>query len=846
MLVNKENENVNANVSTDSQNEQEKNPLVHEDQQSMFDVEEAFSEAVVVEKSEVVIDSSAQDEAQDEGDTIEFDTVEKAEDTVVFDVIESGAENLPEEVQQQEESGDTAVFDVAQHITKEEEQEWSAETLQGTAKDYYKATHSESIEDTVDELKKFAGEEFTSEDAAVIEERLSDIESVPDKKTLKMLEKQKKKESKMRRKGYVSNDDMEMLSNLSQEKAQDVPSMVSEVFDEATQTTTYENPLADSEELDEETRLFNALGGEKKKLKSLDDALNNDEPEVEYTSRDQNETILSGLRNRAVGAIISMAVTLVLTLLCVYFEASSGTSAPHPSVFEPGKFGLTYALSMLQIMFVGIMFNLDGVKRAFLGMRPTRSSAEGFCGGVLCVCTLHTILSCILASDSPSLKTYCSVGCISLMLLSVNSFIKAYTSLSAFCVAASKAPKFSSFELERNSLEAAAFEKYLDDETTVITVGKGDFVKGFFRKSSATPLASAGTFKRMLIVFIVAIAAAVASGILSNDVYTGVCVFSTVCLASFPANALISTALPFFIASSGVKKSQTAFIGEAACDSYDNCGVISFDDTEVFPKRSVKVSSIRTYGQNRIDKVILYMARIFDKVEGPLSFVFANSVQNIEDDGIEAQIGEHFSNGISARVDGKEILVGTDAFMRLYDIETTTDNIDESFIQSYGSIMYMSVGGTLAAKFYIKYAMNRGFEEVLHAFYDAGICVGIKSLDPCISTELVCGNLKGANYPVAVIKNHTRKDEPEVKENTTGAVISLSGIHNFLKGFVKLDNLRNIYRTNTIISLISMIIGIILVAFTSISGGSVLGTMFVVLFQLIWCLPTVIFSFLSK
>ncbi len=803
-------------------NAKNNNPDVHKDQQSMFDAEDAFSESMVVEKNDVEINS------------------------------------LPE-------GGDTVVFDIP------EKKEITAKDLEGSAREYYDATHSDSIEQKVDELKRLADAGFEDEEAS--EEVL-----VVEKAVIEAEEKKRKMERKLRRKGVISDEDMQMLSEgLSFEKTEfevsEKPEMpendniVENVFantnaDEDDDVkeylpengVTYENPLGTEEDEEnegetEEDEVIKALGGGSSKTRiTFDSVFGDDEPEAEYTDRADEPEILSGLRKNAIFSALSVILTLIVTVICAYFELASGTKLAHPAIFEAGKFGVTYAMCMLQLLFITVIFNLDGIKRAFRGLRPGKPSAEGFSAATVIVCTIHSILSAILVSDRPELRSFCSAGCLAVLLLSVNSFVKAYTSLTAFCYAASKSPKLSSVALDRESGEAKAFEKYLkDDKTaTIFTVGKSNFVKGFFKKCMTVPRASGNTVKMIATVLIIAIVAGVVLGFIKGA-YAGVCTFTTICLASLPVNALIATALPFFTASARVKKYQTAFIGEAACDAYETTAVVSFDDTEVFPQKSVKVSSIRTYGDNRIDKVILYMAKIFDKVQGPLSYVFANSVQSLDDKDVTVQITEHFSDGISARIDAKEVLVGTESFMKLYDIETPEDNIDESFTRSLGSIMYMSVDGKLAAKFYIKYTMARSFEGVLHSFYDAGICVGVKTLDPCITNEIVCGNLKGSNYPVSVIKKHREKDENGgIAEETDGAIISLSSVHNFLHGFIKLDNLRNVYRSNTVISTIAAITGIIASLVLNVTGIFPIGAGSLVLFQLVWCLPTVVFSFLSK
>lgn len=800
----------------ENKSEEEKAENNCADQESLFDSDGAFSESMVVEKEDIKIDSFAQTQDDEKTDS---------------------EKNL----------GNTAVFTFAKDKpegTEIEHEELTVGELQDTAKDYYNATHSESVEGKVDELRKLADESFADE---VFDKMSSD----DFKEIFSDDGKNKKKNKKKKKRGVISDDDMAILME-EQESKKDPKDFSGEAFgDGKNDGVEYKNPFDVEEETpendeSEEDKLIKALGGESSEYKSFESVFGDDEPDNEYTSREQESVILKSLRNRAMSSMISIFVSVVMAILCFYFETAAGTKMAHPSFFEPGKYGVTYAFSMLQIMFISVIANLDGVKRAFLGLRPTKPSCEGFTALTLVVCTLHTVISSLVAYDSADLKSFCTIGCISLVFLSINSFVKAYTSLTSFCIAASKAPKMSSFSLGRDSLEAGSFEKYLDNDTGIVTIGKGNFVNGFFKKSVAVPQSGAKTFKISITIVFVAFVLAIVKGVLSHSLYGAFCTFSAVSLVSLPMNALISTALPFLVASVKAKKTQTAYIGEAACDAYENCGIISFDDTEVFPAKSVKVSSIRTYADNRIDKVILYMARIFDKLEGPLSFVFANSVQNIEDNDIAATIVEHFSNGVSVKIDNKEVLVGTDSFMKFYDIETAQDNIDESFLLSSGSIMYMSVDGALAAKFYIKYTMNRNFEAILHKFYEAGICVGIKSYDPCITTELVCANLKGSNYPVKVIKNHDILEGRETAQSTQGAIISLSGIHNFLKGFIRLDGLRNVYRTNSLVSVFSATVGVLLSIFLAVFGSGHLGIAFMTLFQLFWCLPTVLFSVFTK
>ena len=836
-----------------SVNSEEKVNEVVENQGNLFDSDQVFTEAMVVEKEQIDVDSSA------------------------------GKEKVSN-------NGDTAIFTFAKDKPKNSEiehQELTVSDIESSAKEYYNANHAGDIEGKVQELRNLANSSFSDDETG---EQFMNFEAVEQEDTDDVKRKEKERKKKIRR-GVISNDDMELLSSddslLSAQKRElsgaDKASLdetrqyenivvvsgpdravVEEVEVDSTAAVDLQQDVENDIQNVDQTAEDEADAAEKELFKALDEDASDDleylkkyenmytedDVEYEYTSRDQDSTILMELRNKAMKCMTALLLTLIACIACICFEVAAVTRIPNPAFLEAGKFGVTYSMLMLQIMFVCVILNFDGMKRGFKGLRPSKASVESFTAVICLVCTVHSVASSLLAGNDMSLRSYCSIGCIALFMLSSNSFFKAQTTLRAFCIAASKKPKFTceSKSVDKNSDEAACFENYLDDEATVVSVRKSSFVEGFFKKTQRIPLVSKNSFMRICVSLAVSALFGIIYGIVISDVYAAINAFTMVSLMSLPVNALFMTSLPFFKASAKISETQTAFIGEAVCDAYDDTNIISFDDTEVFPPRAVKVSSIRTYENNRIDKAILYMARIFDAAKGPLSYVFANSVRDVDEAVGEAQITKVYDNGLCAQLDGKNMLVGKAEFMMINNIVTVEDNIDETFENSSGSIMYMAIDGCLAAKFYIKYSINNEFETMLRSFYDAGVCVAVKTLDPSINTELVSGFLKGANYPLAVVtKTGEETVSEEISEKTESTIISLSGVHNFLKSFIKADNLRNVYRTNSLFALISAILGFLITAAGILFVGSeVVSVLFMIVLQLIWCVPVVLISLASK
>ncbi len=846
------------------QDNEEKISEVLENQGSLFDNDEIFTEAMVVEKEQINIDSSVKDENKGS-------------------------------------NGDTAIFTFAKDNLQNTEishEELTVSDIESSAKEYYNANHANDIEDKVRELCNLANTEFsdkTSDNEAQTFEEFSQDDADTfaydeDKKSKKDKDKKKKKKH-----GYVSNDDMLLLSSddsttlhgaavkssmnintpvdvqntVADGQALELENLKSERVDINSEPSFDESILdvnnmdksldlaqeaepQEHTEEDTEKELFKALGADGDEdtdyLKKYEEMYDDDEVEFEYTSKEQDSSILMSLRKKAIGSMSKILFTFIACIACFYFEIAAVTTLPNPAFLEAGKFGVTYAMSMLQIMFVCAIFNLEGMKRAFKALRPSKTSSEAFAAVIFVVCTLHTVVSSLVVGNDSSLRSYCSVGCFALLLLSVNSFFKAQTTLSAFCIAASKKPKYSCKNLERTSDEASVFENYLDEDSTVVSVTKSEFVEGFFKKTQRVPLAEKRSFKRICISLLACFALAVVCGIISKDIYVAVKSFTIASLMCLPANVLLMTSLPFFKISSRITDTQTAFLGEAVCDAYDDTNVIVFDDTEVFPARAVKVSSIKTYENNRIDKVVVYMAKIFDVSKGPLSYVFTNSVHDADKTVGEAEIKGYYNNGICASIDGKTILVGQSDFMYFNGLVPVGDNIDETFVDSMGSIIYMAIDGVLAAKFYVKYSINNEFEKMLRSFYDAGVCVAVRTLDPSISTEFVANFLKGTNYPFAVIN---KGKEPtlvnQVEEKADSTIISLAGVHTFLKSFIKADKLRNIYRTNSGFTVVSAILGFIIAAAGLLLFESeVIGVLLMIILQIFWCVPVVLISAFSK
>ncbi len=567
---------------------------------------------------------------------------------------------------------------------------------------------------------------------------------------------------------------------------------------------------------------------------------------AEYDSPVQKNTFFAKFRADVIKHAIFLLLSLISTALCCWIEIGHAAGLPFEAYMQSGPYGKVFVMTAIELLMISVALNFDGLIRGFSKLSVKRPAPESVPVLVTAVVFLHAVFSYFVAYQSYVLRTYCFLGCFALAVLSVNTFIKSYTRFASFALAVSPSVKLSTVRLGNLAAEYTAFAKYMNEDCYAASVTRTAEASDFVKHSHDVPK----VFVRSGIVSYVMLAVSllftlVLTFVFGKDVYSSVTSGVTAFLFAAPISFLATSAFPFFAAFLRAGKLHGTFVGEAACDNYENCGAISFDDTEVFPPKAVKVSNIKPYGTVPLDRTIVNMARIFKKIGGPLNYIFASSVDEPVSSS-DVTLIETSADGIHVKVEEKDILVGRSSYLHLFGIDVPVDDADENEMRSLTSILWYVQDGELCAKFYIRYTLNRFFEPLLKKFYEAGICIGIHTTDPGIDDALITNCLKNSRYPIRVIRKDT-KEISRVAETADGCLFSASSIHNYLKCFLMADSLRGKYKTNLILSCVGAFIGLVLASaliFTGIASG--MSAIVILFYQLFWLLPPLVLALFSR
>lgn len=579
----------------------------------------------------------------------------------------------------------------------------------------------------------------------------------------------------------------------------------------------------------------------KAKKKAKDE---NAPPAYEYVSRSQNSEIQELLTRAIRSSLVKLVIAFLLCMGILYMELADESLGIYTVYNLPGKYGMLYTLIDLQLMFFLVITLLDGIKKGAAGLFSGKPNAESVFFVSFVVASAHCVVT-IFLDKTASNGLYClSCGAIGVVYAFIK-YLQCRKDYHCFKVVASTRSKYVAEKLTGNTKEAEEFYKYLFDDSEIYTTRKTEFVEGFFRRLNTRPESES------INGFIIALSLTVAGVLFGLTMYNGstfydaYTMFSQTLAFALPFSSFFIISLPVIAANRIGKRNGSAFIGNAVGEEYADASVISFSDTEVYPANLVKITSIKVYGENRIDKIINDLACVFSFVGGPLKAVTAGMIAGEVPAPQNPKLIESASDGICVVVDGREMFLGKRNYLRRYRFEAPYDDSDAAFEKKNGSIMYVTLNDTLTAKVYIKYTLNPQFNSLLKDLYKAGMCVGVKTTDPNITNSLIEQSVKYKKTPISILKVGEVAEVEGERERTDSGIVVNASLHTFLKMFIVCDKVRHVTKANGIINLLSLTIAFFVAYFLAFTGQLLgLPSWYPVLFQLIWLVPVSIVSFL--
>ena len=572
----------------------------------------------------------------------------------------------------------------------------------------------------------------------------------------------------------------------------------------------------------------------------------------EFVDKTQIPKIRKEFRDKKISLWVRFTVCTVLTVLLMIFEniplitkLFTGTEQQFAGVFDPAVYPVVYIMVSLQLMLLACFCAVDeitaGVKNIFRGT-PTPSSMTALLtlGGIVYSAVLAVT---VVSPNEPVMFNF--VTAVSAMLTLICAMYNNKRESMNFAVIANRKPKHIVRRLpdEESEGEARAFAES-EDACDVMKIEKTDFIDGFFARLSR-PDPSTGVF--MTFAMSASVAIAVLFGIFVNlrgGDNTSVCrvVYSAMLMLA-PLSAYVTFSYPMYRANIAAKEYDSAIIGDASLEEYSNASIISFDDKNVFPSYSVKVQNMRIYNNARIDRVLYYAASVFAYAGGPLQDVFEVATKDM---GVSqnVKIFDTEAGFLATQVDGVNIIFGSSRNLQSRGLEIPEGALrDDVDLSDELSIMYMFRENKLVAKMYIKYVMDSDIDLILKQFSGSGLYVCVRTFDPNIDEAMIAKKAGMKKMPLKIVRYSSADEVGRYEEKVDSGLVTCGSPKSLLQVITYCGKVLHTKKTDIALGVLSVMIGAaILVLLLLADSLSVLSSLLIVLYQLVWLIPITIAS----
>ncbi len=621
--------------------------------------------------------------------------------------------------------------------------------------------------------------------------------------------------------------DKKLRPTLPKKESNPTPAMVTNSVAEIFSSDIYAEPADGTEEED--------LKPKRKVVQEDQEAEFIRYGDEEYVSPDQTDDVSERIRSRGAKHLADFVFCAIYTLLLFYVESGI---LYRPKFLQPGTFGIFMLLvdSLFLILTTIQIFPLlqDGIN----AMKNRAASPNSITAVIFIACIIQLIINW-LSPYNENMMLFSSLGALTAAVACLYNLFQAKQHYLTFRILSNGKTK----------LAAISPEEEENGEKHIYTVKRVSFINRFIEKANQPVRFHQNIGISMMVSFLFAAAFAILGGAESTQgglarITSGANVFVIMLLLTTPLSSLFTMMIPYYRLSKKMNRTESALLSPNALDGLTASKRIYFSDADAFPTNGVKLASICTYGNHQIDRTLLYAAKIFKQCGGPLSRVFEESLSGaypeIDSDlpTLNMQPG-----GICTEIDGKEILVGSKEFMVSYDFGYIKDDIDDTFENSMGRIMYMTIGDEIAAKFYIRYTLSNSFERILRFFGKEGIHTVIRTNDPNLNDDLLRKMLK---YPFDTIHIEQLTCADTLLPVAECDLISTSSVSGLLRSFLLCTQLKQHIRWNNLIKTITILLGVILGIVMALNGSlTAISPLFIFIYQLVWILPVTIPSFMD-
>ena len=515
----------------------------------------------------------------------------------------------------------------------------------------------------------------------------------------------------------------------------------------------------------------------------------------------------------------------IISVVMIYVSLGYEIGFPLPSALS-GSIQNMSGLCLVMLLSV-IMLGLDIFTNGVVSLLRLKPRAETLVALSCIISLLDSAFIMLFSSGEAEYIPFCAVSALSMAFSILGSRLLCSGLRASFRTAASG-----------GSPQIATGESGISEDGAVLMRtrrGAEGFVRAGEEADCGDTAYSVATPFFIVAVFVLSLLAAVHTG-LSNFLHILSAVMGT--CASF--SCLMAFSLPFSAMARRLLQSGAALAGWAGTGDIGRCRGLVVTDTDIFPPTAITIDSTRILEGMFADKVISYTGSLLAASGAGVSAAFTELMRR---NGYTMYRVDDFSpregGGLVANILGEQVYVGSSGFMQLMGIR-----MPRSFVAK--NVVFTAISGNLVGIFHIGYnplpSAQRALVALLQAKGNPYFAIRDFNITPQLISEKF--NLPAESFEFPAFEDRYRLSAAEHESaEPPAAVLSRDNLSSIVETFSGGKRLFNAARLCVALSLLSSIVGMLLMFFLCWTGAfdsASVGNM--VMFMLLWLAPIFIIT----
>ena len=341
--------------------------------------------------------------------------------------------------------------------------------------------------------------------------------------------------------------------------------------------------------------------------------------------------------------------------------------------------------------------------------------------------------------------------------------------------------------------------------------------------------------------------------LITRSVPTALSAFAAACCACVAVANMAAVNLPISRLCKTARRAGAMVVGYEAVDRLGDVNAVLVDAEELFPRGTVVLGGIKTFGDRAgAEEAIMAASALMRETGGPLSGVFDQVISENEDTLPQVEdFTYEDGGGIVGQVDGKTVYIGSRALLINHHIEVPAREEESQFTAGNKSVIYIAVGGSIAALLVLTYTADRRRKNELQRLEDSGVSILVRTTDPNVTGALVSRLFGIDAASVSVLEGQTAATAQQLLEGTVARADALAATKGRVESMMSVIS-ACVAQKRTISLVVAVqnaavVLGFVLVAFLACFGGmSQLTSLVLFLFQAFWVLVVLLLPKLRK